>query len=226
MKKIGIVTRTEALEGIERTFVNDSYGNAIRKEGWFPVFCNEIALANWYAQNLDALLIPGGLDIDPLYYQKQCDPATKRYPNPIDALDFALLEAFLQEGKPILGICRGLQVINVFFRGTLKQDINTDDHERDHLHEVTILPGSFLSSMQKPVMEVNSYHHQTIDRLGKDLRAIAVHRDQTIEAIIHKTFSILAVQWHPERMEDDVIIPYFLHACATCRFPLHQRHKK
>lgn len=80
--------------------------------------------------------------------------------------------------------------------------------------------------MQKPVMEVNSYHHQTIDRLGKDLRAIAVHRDQTIEAIIHKTFSILAVQWHPEKMEDDVIIPYFLHACATCRFPLHQRHKK
>jgi putative glutamine amidotransferase len=118
----------------------------------------------------------------------------------------------LQEKKPILGICRGLQVINVFKGGTLHLDNGEDKnviHKKetiDKIHQVKVEKNSFFHSIVKENSgEVNSAHHQSIEKLGADLKAVAYSEDGIIEAIESSNLDdefILAVQWHPERMGD------------------------
>lgn len=224
MKKIGIITRTELLDGQYKLFCNETYINAIKKQNWLPVLCSNVELANEYANELDALLIPGGLDIDANYYNQENHASNQLYDKPIDLLDFTILHAFIQRKKPILGICRGIQIINVYFHGTLLQDIT--NHKMNHFHPIMFLPYSFLSSIKQTSIIVNSYHHQCIDQLGTGLKAIAWDDNQIIEAIIHERLPIVAVQWHPEKIKNDFIISYFLHACETSHFDFIQRNKK
>jgi len=165
-----------------------------------------------YAAELDGLVLQGGTDISPQTYGEQPlrpewagDPERDRY-------ELELLEKFFQLKKPVLGICRGQQLINVAMGGTLYQDTATQKpgahaHQDtevydDKYHQVEILPGTRLASLYPGVRraKVNSLHHQAVNRLGKGL-AIEAHsaEDGVIEAIRHNGPQYVAgVQWHPE----------------------------
>ena len=152
------------------------------------------------AEAAEALLLPGGGDVEPWRYGEEdrgCDVEPGR-----DEEEFRLLDTFLAAGKPVLGICRGLQVINVYFGGTLWQDIpgHSQVEGRDCRHLTGIGP-CVLRTLYGGEMEVNSAHHQAVNRLGSGLRAVQWAEDGVVEALVHRCYPILALQWHPERLE-------------------------
>ena len=165
--------------------------------------------------NVDGIVFTGGDDVDPLRYGKQeetslCgDIDTSR-----DELEFRLADEAEQNGTPVFGICRGLQLLNVHRGGTLITDIEHfggASHRKidgyDQRHNVHIEPGSYLRRvLGESESEVNSAHHQAVERIGEGLAAVArANNDGTIEALEWKDSSgkpfFLAVQWHPERMD-------------------------
>ena len=149
----------------------------------------------------DGLLLPGGADIDPKYYGaeniacKGIDPAR-------DEEEFRLAAAFIDVGKPILGICRGHQLINVALGGTLIQHM--EGHEEiapgiDSVHPVHTAANSFLHRLYGTHFHVNSSHHQALDRLGSGLEAVQ-WCGEIIESTAHTSLPVYTVQWHPERL--------------------------
>ena len=148
-----------------------------------------------------------------------------------DDLEYKIIKAFVDRRKPIWGICRGIQILNVYFGGTLTQDIPTQlggDHSKGVCHQVTLKKDSILGNLYGESMEVNSYHHQALDKLGEGLEAIAWGESNGhtfTEAVQHETLPIWSVQWHPERMTGPVTNPkecadslpmfeYFVKQCA------------
>ena len=157
-----------------------------------------------YAKALDGLVLQGGADISPLAYGEQPqkpewegDPIRDRY-------EIELVRAFMAEKKPVLGICRGAQLINVALGGSLHQDIpaHRSDSYDAHAHEVCLEPGSGLARLYGELgpRRVVSIHHQAINRLGRDLAVEARSvEDGVVEAIRMKSRTyVCAVQWHPE----------------------------
>jgi putative glutamine amidotransferase len=160
--------------------------------------------ASDYAQALDGLVLQGGADISPLAYGEQ--PLKPEWAgDPMrDAYEIELVRAFTALGKPVLGICRGAQLINVALGGTLHQDVpahRSDDYDQ-HAHEVRLEPGSGLARLygETGPRRVVSIHHQAIKRLGRGLRVEAHSEpDGLIEAIRGEGPGyVCAVQWHPE----------------------------
>lgn len=175
----------------------ESYAAALRLCGAEPVFSRDIALSD----GCDSLLLPGGGDIHPRYYgQKPVD--CRDLDGERDAAEWALMERFTKNGRPILGICRGMQVLNVFFGGTLRQHIEghsalPDGTER--LHLVRTAEGSAFSCWWGDSCTVNSAHHQAVDRLAPCLRPLMKSGDGVVEAFAHGALPVLGVEWHPER---------------------------
>lgn len=176
------------------------------------------------------LLLPGGGDVEPVRYGEEnrgshdIDPA-------LDRQQFALLERYRGAGKPILGICRGHQVINVFFGGSLIQDLpGADFHTRrngvDSIHPTTAEPGSFAAALYGPSFTVNSAHHQGVGVLGEGLIPVQYAKDGVIEGVRHAELPIFGVQWHPERMtgrlsrpdtvDGSVLFHFFLSLAEPC----------
>lgn len=152
----------------------------------------------------DALLLPGGGDLEPWRYG-QSDQGSRSLQPERDEAELKLLNQFVQMRKPVLGICRGLQVINVFFGGTLIQDLpgHSAVGGADRYHRVRT-GDSMLQGMFGETMIVNSAHHQAIDRVGETLIPIQWAADGTIEAVRHNELPIWAFQWHPERMKTEI----------------------
>lgn len=149
------------------------------------------------AARCGGLLLSGGGDLDPsLYGQSRASHRLSLDPRR-DTEEFALLRAFCARGKPVLGICRGIQTINVFFGGTLLQEVAGHDGIP---HPVTTVAGTRVSCLAGGFFKANSYHHQAVGRLAPGLRAAAYADDGQIEALEHESLPILGVQWHPERM--------------------------
>lgn len=155
-------------------------------------------------EKYDALILSGGGDVDPQRYGEEntacfgVDPAR-------DEAEFRLIEAYLRAGKPIMGICRGHQVLNVYFGGSLTQHLpGAEKHvptkAGDNAHATRALPGSFPAALYGERFPVNSAHHQGIARLAPDLEAVQWAEDGVIEACRHKSLPVYSVQWHPERM--------------------------
>lgn len=160
------------------------------------------------ARSVDALILTGGSDINPNRYgYVDVAGVCETFPGRDDA-EIEALESAFERRIPILAICRGMQLINVFRGGSLIPDIPTVGAHRlpdEGRHEVTIEPQSMLSQLVRESSgSVTSSHHQAIKTLGRGLRATAVHADGTIEAIewVHpmRKAWMLGVQWHPERM--------------------------
>ncbi|HWR94534.1 MAG TPA: gamma-glutamyl-gamma-aminobutyrate hydrolase family protein [Flavobacterium sp.] len=159
----------------------------------------------------DAVIFTGGVDMDTIEKIEYAN-APKKFNRARDLFEMAVLKKSLQEQKPILGICRGLQLINVYFGGTLHLDIGetkNKTHQRetkDKTHPIKIEKDSlFYKIVKQEFGEVNSAHHQSIDKLGSGLKTVAHTKDGLIEAIEsvnpNEQF-LVAVQWHPERMSN------------------------
>ncbi len=151
----------------------------------------------------DALLLPGGGDIDPKLFG-QLNHASRIIEPELDRLQLAILKAFVTNKKPILGICKGMQLINVFFGGDIIQHLpNFDVHqydEKDQVHETYTCENSFLYPLYGKTFLVNSAHHQGVHSCGRNIRYIQFSTDGVVEGLMHKHLPIWGVQWHPERM--------------------------
>ncbi len=148
------------------------------------------------------LLLPGGGDVDPALYGQE-NAGSVGIDGERDAREKALFEYFLAQRRPILGVCRGTQLINVLLGGTLHQDIpgHRDEHNDNFLHG-SRAEDPLLVSLYGERFPINSTHHQAIDRLGDGLSAVQWADDGTVEAVRHESLPIFAVQWHPERLRE------------------------
>jgi putative glutamine amidotransferase len=158
----------------------------------------------------DAVLLPGGKDVDPATYGADpLDPAVESLPE-LDPVELELITWARDDRKPLLGICRGAQLLNVGLGGTLWPDLDRDrgaghPHGAGQ-HEVAVTPGSALAiATGYTRLTVNSRHHQAVRTLGQDLTAVAHAADGVIEAIeVHsRDWFALGVQWHPEELPGD-----------------------
>lgn len=156
----------------------------------------------------DGLLLPGGGDITPAFFGEN-NQGSGNIDTALDILQFQALELAVRASMPVLGICKGLQVINVGFGGTLIQDLPEASCARhryedgDKYHAALIEKGSWLHSLYGESVTVNSAHHQAIKRLGGGLHAVQwCPEDDCIESIAHETLPIIGVQWHPERISE------------------------
>jgi putative glutamine amidotransferase len=182
--------------------------------------------------DFDGLLLAGGEDVDPELYGEPVKYDSVKINRARDDFEIALLESGIRSELPILGICRGIQLINVRFGGTLYQDLKSDTVlERDHrqqgsrseaMHSVTVTePDSLLQGSITGMCRVNSLHHQAIKRLGRGLK-VTVHSDdglvEAVELADEYPF-FLAVQWHPEEMvvEHSEQLKIFERFVAQCR---------
>ena len=190
------------------------YAAAIRRQGGCPRF-GEIA------DGCAGLLLPGGGDLAPALYGQ---PDLGSHPGDLrqDRLELALAREFLAAGKPVLGICRGLQVVNVALGGTLVQDLpgHSQQAGRDQVHPVTAAEGSLAAALWGRRFRVNSAHHQAAARPGTGLRVTARAPDGTVEALEGETLPVWAFQWHPERMAPPLLPdggPLFAFFLRKCR---------
>lgn len=155
-----------------------------------------------------AVVIVGGEDIAPRFYGARGGyPHESLHRETADAAQLALVHRAIERGLPLLGICRGLQIVNVALGGTLIQDLGESDHVRRGVpipevlttHPVLLEPGSRVEELLGgPVVSVRSAHHQAVDALGSGLHVTGRAPDGHVEAIEHESAPILAVQWHPE----------------------------
>lgn len=154
-------------------------------------------------QQFDALLLPGGADIDPALFHQPLNGA-RNIDRTTDLRQLQTLDAFVRAGKPVLGICKGMQIINIYFGGTLIQHIKTaaahQSEEGDLIHQTWTAKNSFLYEIYGSCFVTNSAHHQAVGRLGRGLHIIQETTDHVPEAVIHENLPVAAVQWHPERM--------------------------
>lgn len=216
---IGITTFREKREKGEYNSINFSYAEAVIKSGGIPIFIpimsEDLALEILENETIDGIIFSGGEDVAPRYYGE--DPIlqisgtdTKR-----DEMEFKLLDEACRRKIPVLGICRGHQLINVAFDGSLYQDIDTQVQSamghhpsainRDELyHSVSIKKDSLLHDIfQTEKIYVNSFHHQGVKKLGKGLKATAFSCEgvvEAFEAIDMEERFVLGIQWHPENL--------------------------
>ncbi|WP_308633943.1 gamma-glutamyl-gamma-aminobutyrate hydrolase family protein [Paenibacillus silvisoli] len=236
MPLIGITGyHVAAEEGVGGTFrgrlgqgfgvIGHDYMDAVQKAGAAPIglpACDPSACGR-IVEALDGLVIAGGEDVDPQLYGAIPDLRCGIIAPERDRFELRLMEEALRQRKPILAICRGMQLLNVSFGGTLYVDIA--DHSANVLahqfaraprwykaHKVMLLEGELRQLYGTDTIQVNSYHHQAVRRLGVGLVAAAVAEDGIIEAIVHPDHpNVLALQWHPEMMavhDDEGLLPF------------------
>lgn len=175
-----------------------------------PILPGKLAKAS--LDGLDGLIIPGGHDIAAEFLNENPSPELGPTYSPRDAFEFPIVKSAVEQHMPLLGICRGAQVINVALGGTIYQDLPSE-YEKDSLlqhsqrtkgdlptHTVKIDPTSQLGKDLGPTAFVNSRHHQAIKDVAPNLKVIAQAPDGVIEAVENKDASIQAVQWHPENL--------------------------
>ncbi|WP_419849127.1 gamma-glutamyl-gamma-aminobutyrate hydrolase family protein [Candidatus Poriferisocius sp.] len=188
------------------------YARGVIEAGGIPVHIPIDVDPTAVGERLDGIVLPGGTDIDPILYGADPDPELLPLEPERDDLELALLSAALEAEVPVLGICRGIQVLNVHQGGTLHQHV--PEHGRFDLpidstiHEVSFAEGSTLHELYGPSAQVNSLHHQTVADLGHDLTVTARADDGTIEGV-EMGDHVVAVQWHPEMMPTRPTDPIF-----------------
>jgi putative glutamine amidotransferase len=192
---------------------------------------------------LDGLFLPGGADIDPVNYGEPRHPKCDRSDPSRDRVELRLTTWATRDRKPVLGVCRGLQLINLAAGGTLWQDLETqrpasikhdyfpfrDGHARDHLaHSVSVRPGTHLAEIVGAGdLQVNSMHHQGIRDLASGLVVSATAPDGLIEAIeVGGDQFLVAVQWHPEALTEKDSPSQRLFAAFTTAARDHRRERE
>lgn len=200
----------------QKVSLNNSYIHAVEKAGGVPVVipvnvCEENIREQ--VNRVDGILLSGGIDVSPIIYNEEPHRKLGEISQELDTFNMLMIKIALELNKPILGICRGIQMLNVALGGTLYQDIEYIDGSYikhcqqaapyEGTHAIKIIPGNDLSNILGEKAYVNSYHHQSIKKLGDGLRAIAYSKDSVIEAVEKKgDLFVMGVQWHPEVMVD------------------------
>ena len=177
----------------------ENYLKALLASGMVPVVSHLVEEGDC----CDGLLLPGGYDSDPRLYGQE-NTASRNIDLERDFKELELVRRFSAAGKPILGVCRGHQLLNFALGGDLIQDIDTrsqhvDVNDADQLHEIRIAADSFLAPLYGERAVVTSAHHQAVGRLGDGLRAVAWTADGVAEVLEHERLPIWGVQFHPER---------------------------
>lgn len=200
------------------------YGQQIAAVGGSPVLLPRELDPIAAAELVDAVLLCGGRDIDPRLYQAELTPAIGELDIEQDHFDLELAIAAIAREIPVLGCCRGHQVINVALGGTLIEDLPSvgiaDHNIREYpphrrRHAVSCEEGSLLHEIYGDEISVNSFHHQAVDRLGGDLQASGRAGDGIIEAVELPGRPVLGVQWHPELHEnDDPVFSWLIEAAS------------
>ncbi|MBI5591487.1 MAG: gamma-glutamyl-gamma-aminobutyrate hydrolase family protein [Deltaproteobacteria bacterium] len=212
---IAVVSHTEINRfGIMANNISVTYTEAVEEAGGLAMilpFTQHRELIPLLVEKADGFLFTGGMDVDPAFYGEKRISGLGQVDLELDRFQMVVLQAIMTCRKPVLAICRGIQLINVALGGSLFQDISSQfsnaalKHMQDELsygvdHEVIIEPGSRLFDLFGPQIMVNSRHHQSIKTIGRDLIITARAPDGVIEAAQHKTLPMDLVQWHPELM--------------------------
>lgn len=195
-----------------RLTLKTDYAEAVRQAGGLPLLIPLEGGEQAYAERMDGLLIPGGGDLEPSYYGEAPGEGLRLVPRLRSDFEIALIHEIIGLRKPVLGICYGMQLLNVALGGSLYQDIARQVPQAlNHLedHEIEITRGGRLRAGTFPV---NSSHHQAIKIPGRALEVLAVSPDGLAEAIHMRDHPfLLGVQWHPERpggQADMVFAPF------------------
>ena len=210
MKKplILVTASNNVVENMDVVRLNHEYVNAVVKAGGIPVIVGNRFGLDELIGIADGLLLSGGVDVDPARFGQTVLNDTVCVDRTRDELELALIEKYWRTGKPALAVCRGLQVLNVAFGGSLVQDIPAwcgADHSAGVVHPVAVAEGSLLHGLTgRTELTVNSYHHQCV---AADALALAFVPTATwtgsgvtmVEAFEQPGYPLLAVQWHPER---------------------------
>ena len=201
-----------------RVRLTAAYVTALENAGLVPLIVPPLANVDAAAAVLDSvagLVLTGGEDVDPARYGEKRHEKVRSVNAARDATESALIEEAKARGIPVLAICRGIQMLNVALGGTLVQDISSecntsiahdDEGARDsRSHEIDIEPGSLIAkAVGADHVTVNSFHHQSVKRVGSGLRVTARSPDGIIEGLesTDEDWWVMAVQWHPEEMTD------------------------
>ena len=194
--------------GMDR--LSATYSNAVLSGGGLPVIfptVSDEATAKALIDRVDGIMFSGGPDFDPALYGEEIWNETVSIDSVRDRSDLLLARAALASGKPILAICRGEQLMNVALGGSLIQDIPTQVpdslvHSGGARHRIAVEKGSTLYRLfGEDSLDVNSFHHQAVKRLGEGVRIIARADDGVVEGF--ENDQVLAVQFHPEKMFED-----------------------
>lgn len=200
--------------------LSPDYTEGVRRAGGIPIIAAHLDGAELaeLLDDVDGIVLSGGQDVDPAIYG--ADNIASRLVRPeSDEFDARVVHEAIERGLPLLGICRGPQILNVALGGDLHQEIQSGgdpvhptyaemeqlDDVTSHRHEIGVVVGTRLAAiLGAPTVTVNSLHHQAIARLADGLVVSAVAPDGTIEAVEGVGADLLAVQWHPEMLRDDV----------------------
>ncbi|MFF5392458.1 gamma-glutamyl-gamma-aminobutyrate hydrolase family protein [Streptomyces sp. NPDC013012] len=205
---------------MEAALLPAPYPRLVRESGGIAVMLppDRPAVAAAVVARLDGLVVAGGADVEPVRYGAEPDPRTGPPARERDSWELALIDAALASGTPLLGICRGMQLLNVALGGTLVQHL--DGHVEAvgviGRHKVEPVPGTRYASLVPETAEVPTYHHQAVDRLGAGLAVSARAEDGTVEAVeAAGPVWALGVQWHPEMDEDRRVMRGLIEAAAA-----------
>ncbi|NLD87345.1 MAG: gamma-glutamyl-gamma-aminobutyrate hydrolase family protein [Clostridiales bacterium] len=211
--------------------VKSNYARSIINAGGVPLISARGDAAT-YARVCDGILFTGGCDLEPWRYGEENTASVCNHD--LDEMELELFREFYSLNRPMFGICRGIQTINVALGGSLVQDIPTRCPEGIHAkilkkeatppnHQITSVEGSIIRELFGETFLTNSHHHQSVKVCGEGLRATAAASDGVIEAVEHEDRPIFAVQWHPERMigeenfDLENMLPLFRRFVDMCR---------
>ncbi len=199
-------------------FIQLHYIDMVRNGGGLPVLLpitDDEAEINGLSDRLDGIVFTGGPDdLDPALYGEENTHSRDVNPRR-DQCEVMYVHAMRKRGKPILGVCRGMQILNVALKGSIYQDIPTqiknaiphplDENNKEVFHNIRFKGDSFLMEIfGREDLRINSSHHQSVKKTGEGLSIIAEAPDGVIEAIVHTTDRCtVGIQWHPERMQNE-----------------------
>jgi putative glutamine amidotransferase len=233
---VAVTATSDAGQDRARVRVNRAYTDAILAAGLIPLVIPPMGgdAAAAILDSVEGLLLTGGEDIDPALFGAARHPATGPANDKRDQIELALAREAARRKMPTLAICRGVQVLNVALGGTLVQDIPSEvgkslDHDAEgarsqRVHGVAVSSGSRLSEIVNAAeINTNSFHHQSVDRLGEGLRITARSPDGVVEAVecADRAWWAIGVQWHPEELTgtpedwDRKLFEAFAHAVSS-----------
>lgn len=207
------VGQPETLKAIEGDWYYVDYARGVYAAGGLPVHLPLDVDPALFVDRLDAIVMTGGSDVGPDRYGAKPLDSIETTETERDDFELGLLDAATSAELPILGICRGLQILNVHAGGTLHQHVAAhsryDVDPSELTHDISIVAGSTIAGLYGETHSTNSLHHQTVDEVGAGFTVTAQHEDGTVEGFEHDSLPILAVQWHPELLNTRLEDPLF-----------------